>query len=738
LAERSDRRAGDWRKVGLTPGKIFVVGDPKQSIYAFRRADIEAYLEVVQNVIKKQGGVECNLTTNFRSHGGILNFVNASFEKLIHLVPGLQPSYVAIQPAREGGGEGSHGNTSLPFRTVAIRRVVPEEGEINAEIACQMEAESLARWLAEEVLDRAEILDREGRPVVVRAKDVAILLRKLTDLHHYLEPLRRRGIRYVVEGEKHFYAAQEIVDAVNLLRAVENPYDRAALVGLLRSPIGGLKDAEIYRLHRRSLLDYRRLNRLDKGVDAELGKRVRELFGMLHKLHEEIRQLPVGEAVTRVFAALPMEVLAARSFHGEQAIANLEKIRRQAETLGREGSGTLKEVISLLQRRVLELKEEAEGALAEETVDAVRILSVHKSKGLEFPVVVLAGCQSGTRNADGTKVKVYPDWSTQLVGLRINELSNLSGVFLEEKAKLREDEEQKRVLYVAATRAREHLSISCAGTRAGGSGSFVSMLERAIGDFTSSLEPKVVLAGSREIEVNVVTARLEPPDHVLTDKGNESPVVDWSRYRNFWKRRDEIYREGLRRPLFVTPSSLKKREEELAEEYPDKEYRVPSVEKSILIGNLAHRFLQDWDFSMKRRGARDGADSFLRDFIKGLPEPVPDPIQMELAEIFQIFFMSSVYEELRTSEILGREVPLIMPWDGQVMEGVIDVIYEKEGHLYVADYKTDKIERKELSGVAKGYHYQAEIYSEAVRRVLRRDVSEFKLIFLRLGEALQV
>ena len=84
-----------------------------------------------------------------------------------------------------------------------------------------------------------------------------MLFRKLTDIHDYLEPLRRRGIRYVVEGERHFYAAKEIIDAVNLLRAIDNPNDRLALVGVLRSPIGGMTDQSLYDLHCQNLLDYR-------------------------------------------------------------------------------------------------------------------------------------------------------------------------------------------------------------------------------------------------------------------------------------------------------------------------------------------------------------------------------------------------------------------------------------------------------------------------------------------------
>ncbi len=99
LAEQPSQAATDWRQVKVVPGKIFVVGDPKQSIYAFRRADIEAYLEVVERMIKAQNGVECRLTTNFRSNAAILDGVNGAFQNLIQAQDGVQPPYIAIHPA---------------------------------------------------------------------------------------------------------------------------------------------------------------------------------------------------------------------------------------------------------------------------------------------------------------------------------------------------------------------------------------------------------------------------------------------------------------------------------------------------------------------------------------------------------------------------------------------------------------------------------------------------------------
>jgi ATP-dependent helicase/nuclease subunit A len=728
LAEQPGQAAMDWRQVKVVPGKIFVVGDPKQSIYAFRRADIEAYLEVVEKIIKAQHGVECRLTTNFRSNAAILDGVNGAFERLIQAQDGVQPPYIAIHAAP--------GRSAAPsdMAKLLVRKIVADR-EIDAETARRLEGESLARWLKEQVLGKTAILDAHGETVRAQSKDVAILLRKLTDIHDYLEPLRRQGIRYVVEGERHFYAAKEIIDAVNLLRAVENPHDRLALVGVLRSPLGGLTDQQIYELHRQNLLDYRAAAKLGKDFPPALA----QLYAALARLHEETRALPIGAAVAHVFATLPVELLAACYFHGEQAVANLQKLAQQAELLGREGLTTLKEAIRQLEKRVLDVKDEGESALAEENLDAVRIMSIHKAKGLEFSIVILAGCQAGIEGGRNTDAEALFDWSTGLTGLRIGSMQNLAGLYIAEKSRLRGAEEQKRLLYVAMTRAREHLIISCAPSSRRANGSFFSMLDGALDDrITGAQSSQSVSLGRGAVAIEVVSESLTAPSRATTKTAGAKKKPNWQPFVDTWARRAAAYEKARQAAPFLTPTLLKRQEEALTEAGDRLNKQTYRQSTAMVIGDLAHRFLHNWDFST-------GVDNFepgLRDWIAGaLPgEPAPSrrEIESELGDIFQGFFRSKAYAELAGARFLGREVPLLMPWNGQVMEGVIDLIYETNGLLYLADYKTDRIAQNELSQGAERYRVQAEIYSQAVKQSLGREPAAFKIIFLRLGAAVEL
>ena len=728
LAEQPGQAAMDWRQVKVVPGKIFVVGDPKQSIYAFRRADIEAYLEVVEKIIKSQDGIECRLTTNFRSNETILDGVNGVFENLIQERHGLQPAYIPLYPAPV--------RVSVPTRIpkLLVRKITAAQ-EINAETARHLEADSLAHWLKQEVLGKAMISNGRGEEVFAQAKDVAILLRKLTDIHDYLLALRKQGIRYVVEGERNFYAAKEIVDAVNLLRAVDNPYDRFALVGVLRSPLGGLTDQQIYDLHRQNLLNYLAATKLD---GKDFPPTLAQLYGALGRLHEETRALPIGAAVAHVFATLPVELLAACYFHGEQAVANLQKLSQQAEMLGREGMTTLKEAIRQLEKRVLDVKDEGESALAEEHLDAVRIMSIHKAKGLEFPIVILAGCHTGVEGGRGADAEALFDWSTGLSGIRIGAISDLAGLYITEKSRLRTAEEQKRLLYVAMTRAREHLIISGAPGGRRSSGSFLSMLDDTLEQRISvARSSEIVSLGKGMIAIDVVSEGLAAPSSMKKTPSRKKDI-DRQTFIERWRDRRAAYEISLRTAPFLTPTLIKYQEAALTEASSRIDGKHDGQTPALVVGDLAHRFLENWNFTDDLGRFEQALHNWLAYALSAEFESDLPQIESELQRIFAGFIRSSAYSELATARILGREVPLLIPWNGRIMEGIIDLIYEKNGLLYLADYKTDKIARTELNQRAERYRPQAEIYLKATEQSLGRSPAAFKLIFLRLGKAVEL
>ena len=721
LCEQPQQHVKDWHDIQLVPGKVFVVGDPKQSIYAFRGADIEAYLKVVQEIIQAQNGVECRLTTNFRSQAGILHVVNGVFEKLIQSHEGLQPAYIAIDPGRTD-------DTTDPLPAVILRKVHSAGDTPNADAARSLEAESLAHWLKNEVLGKIFFRDRNGRRTAAQPGHVAYLMRSLTHVQSYLEPLRRLGIRYVVEGERNFYATQEVIDVVNLLRAIDNPNDRLALVGVLRSPLGGHNDRELFDLSQRNLLDYR-LIASSRWVD--LPRSIAGIYQRLFRLHRDTRRLTVGNAVARIFKDLPVALLAASTFAGEQAVANLEKVREIAKEMGGLGPATLKEVVTELERRVQDGEEEPESVLDEETLDAVKVMSIHKAKGLEFPIVVLVDAMSAVDQTRSPPVEVKQDWSTGLVGLHVGRVWNLSGVFLDEKRKRREAHERIRLLYVAMTRSQTQLVVSYAERKQRGSESLFSLLDNSTGGLLAQPTSTAVPCGPGEI---TVAASVESPESRETGTRKLEPdtdTSDWSSYAQHWRRRWDRYQELQAVPLFLTPTGLEAERSEPTGQSPRKHTSILTPDVALIVGEVTHRILENWDF--QTGNVQADLDQALAQHIIPVSEQERWLVTEEIRALWATFSSSPAYQELGSARVLGRELPFVLPWGQQVMEGVIDVLYEFQEEIYVADYKTDQIGADELDQALESHRQQAEIYTAAVERSLDREVAGFKLILLRLG-----
>jgi len=448
--------------------------------------------------------------------------------------------------------------------------------------------------------------------------------------------------------------------------------------------------------------------------------------------------LPIGAAIAQVFSTLPVELLAACYFHGEQAVANLQKLAQEAELLGREGTTTLKQAIRQLEKRVLEVKDEGESALAEEHLDAVRVMSIHKAKGLEFPIVVLAGCHTGVEGGRAADAEALFDWSTGLTGVRIGQVSDLAGLYIAEKSRLRTAEEQKRLLYVGMTRAREHLIISCAAGSRRSTGSFLSMLDSTVEQRIGAAQnSETITVGKGTIEIEVVSENLTAPSASQKSASTMSDV-NWQDFIERWRRRRVNYESMGRTAPFVTPSRLKYQEQALTEAGNRGDGDVYGRSPSLVVGDLAHRFLQHWDFADDVTRFEGALHDWLSHALSSESESFLASIESELQRIFSGFIRSSAYSEIASARILGREVPLLMPWHGQIMEGILDLIYEKNGLLYLADYKTDRIAQAELSQGVERYRPQAEIYLKAVEQSLGRSPAAFKVIFLRLGKAVEL
>lgn len=718
VSERHGQHASSWKEMALEPGKLFIVGDPKQSIYAFRRADIEAFDRVVQKIEAEQGMVQ-TLTTNFRSDAAVLGPVNDVFDRLFERRPHVQPANVRLEvrPNRRPA------NTDPGVR---LRLVAPQgtDEPFDAAGATRAEAEMLARWLHEDILSRDSM----------KPGHVALLFRKLTQAEVYLDALRRYGIAYVIEGEKHFYRRQEIIDLINVLRVLDNPHDTIALVGVLRSPVGGLTDREVYDLRQAGWFDYRQYRRLELWAHS-CAPSVRRLYERLAALHQEISVLPLADAIQRVFDHLPMLELAAASLHGEQAVANLLKAKQTAAALADRPHLTLSGFVDLMVARLEEQPDEAESPLVEESLDAIQVLTIHKAKGLEFPIVVLPGLHQGTGRERSVPTVSY-DWSSGTYGLSLGDRHTFGSVLIADKMMMREEAERRRVLYVGMTRAKELLMLS-GGITARSTGENVLGLFQDIGEGEVGVaSTKVLTVGASVIPHTVVEApERKRPRRSGSHSSSWSPI-DPDSIAARWQTRTSVWMDARATPPHLTPTLLQKETGPVPGLSRTSE---TDAEVSRLIGVLAHRILERWEFKEAPPRFDDHITATVQISLTPDQRHLAPTVTESLQALFKTFGQSDAYARLRAATILGREIPFLIPWENrQMMEGVIDIIYRLDGSIWIADYKTDAVTADQAPAHAERYRTQSEVYKTAARLGLGIEQVRFHCLFLRCATAVEL
>jgi ATP-dependent exoDNAse (exonuclease V) beta subunit len=461
LLAGKDPSVARWRDVVPAPGKLFVVGDPKQSIYRFRRADVGIYQEV-KALLRERGATVLALTSNFRAVPSLQRLVNAAFAS--HMVEDhetLQAGYVRLTPYRaERAGQPSV--VALP-----VPRPYGQWGMTKAAIAESLPdaVGAFVRWLVEESGWKVTERDRPGEELPVAARHVCVLFRRFSQwgadvTRPYVEALESRGIPHMLVGGKSFHLREEVESLRTALVAIEWPDDELAVYGTLRGPLFAVGDE--------ALLEYReRVGRLHpfrvrepgpgEPAASHLGP-VAEALGLLRELHRRRNFRPVEETIEALLAATRAHAAFILRPSGEQALANVLRTAELARAWEASGGISFRGFVEQLQQ---EAEGEApEAPIVEEGSEGVRIMTVHRAKGLEFPVVILTDI---TANVAAANPGRWVDTDRGLCAVRLGGWSPWDLLDHEDTEVARDRAEGVRVAYVAATRARDLLVVPAVG-----------------------------------------------------------------------------------------------------------------------------------------------------------------------------------------------------------------------------------------------------------------------------------
>ncbi len=738
-------------------GKLFIVGDAKQSIYRFRGADVTVFRDE-RGVIEGQGGVAFALDTSYRAHRELIQGLNELLRPVLGVDedparPWVEP-FASLLHHREEPGPGF----ITPYIELHLVAGTKAEG------ALDRAAGALAGRIVELVAGGAQVSDDTGGTRPLDYGDFAILCRASGSFAAYEDALERAAVPFLTVAGRGFYGRPEIRDVLNVLHALADPTDDLALVGLLRSPAFGLSDAALYALCRErdqaesAASLWATLGAPSRASLGDDGPKATRAVCIIADLHGRVGRISVADLLKAfldatdyraalIQSAQSREQSGGAEFRGVQSrgTRNLAKLLGDAHASGIVGVGEFLEYVAGLRdsgTREGEARAAAEGA--------VQIMSVHMAKGLEFPVVVIGDVAYGRRGPN--RVLVDPDLGV-LLPLK-DEDDRLSAVYRLGQA-LNDDQEAAeldRLLYVATTRAREKLLISgCIRLNKGGAiGKQAGWLETiggpeglALAETAVSPEQQgagVVHLDLRAGHVPVSCTIYPPPSTEQSPAQSRHPSGGTPQHREL----DEPgygrdHRSGgigteaavplpppLLAPVTFGKEVVDQRTRDQERDPPQRAWRVvpPATSRPRApareIGLIVHEALAAWRFPDTgfERWARARARAHGLTDARELDEAVRQ------SRLLLVRFRNHpLFQEMDAAERRLHEVPYSLMVDGSVERRIIDALYLKDGVWTIIEFKTGEFkDEADFQRRLKEEDYlgQARRYLDAVRRLLGR------------------
>ena len=729
----AEDRPRSWEQITPEKGKLFVVGDPKQSIYRFRRADV-VQMTRLRERIRQAGGGSVSLVQNFRSQERLVSWVNHVFGQWMPDgsesqtdEPSLQAKYEAMHARRNDGSDGD----SRP-RVWALANIHTEDntGQVRED-----ESRDIAALLQQIVSTPWQTMDRTAtdsagqeayRPV--KYSDICLLLPTRTGLQGLERELERSEIPYRLESASLIFETQEIRDLLNCLRSIDDPSNQVATVAALRSPAFGCSDVELL-LHRESGGSFNYLADQSQRPDAP----VVEGLGVLHAFHERRTNGSIGALIDGfVRDRMLMEVATDHPRMREQW-RRYRFMVEQAWQFSAVAGNSLRAFVDWIEEQVDGRAQITESPVPETDEDAVRVMTIHAAKGLEFPVVVLTGInsrrtfRSDIAYFDRDRARVGVGFTAGKGRFETEDFSDL--------AKFERDmhaAEGVRLMYVAATRARDHLVLSMRRPKgAWGSGSQAGVIANFL-EGHPQLWTDVVLAAPPSAEDDAFEDGTEDDSSAL--EAVESAAEHSVEARDQWQDQRKGLLEELRRPSTMAATALgyaapgdsdapdgPVEQDDKPEPVTDEPWRRGRAGSEV--GRAVHAVLQGIDLA-----TGDGIPERAR--AQAVVEGVPDR-EDDIADFARAAVASDIVKRAVASGRLWREVPVAVGMGGGSLHGFIDLLFEEDDGLVVVDYKTDSVTSEAAAEAVQRYRLQGGAYAYAVEQVTGKRVKDVIFLYLQ-------
>lgn len=663
----------------LDRNNLFVVGDPKQSIYAFRGADINVFYKVLDDVNNISQDSIITLEKNYRSVNTVLNFINGIFEKL------MTRGYDRLDPVKESKNE------------IDIE-VLENENIEDTEEATIFEARLVAKRI-KQIVDEGEFDYR----------DIALLFRSTTRNFYYEEALKEYGIPFHNSSSKRYFYRKEILDIINGLKAISNPYDSISMIGFLRGPMVGLSDDTVfYLLANKDRNIYETMKKVrDIGLGEKEDIKLNNAYNLLNYFHSIKDVSTISHVLRELLEKTNFLELQLLQEHGKQSLANINKFRTIAEEFDMMNNKTLESFIDYIEK--IRLEDTSEGVISSD--NTVNLLTIHKSKGLQFPVVIIPELAKDIPNR-------FPRFLYEKesgIGIRFNDCRGIyDEIRLNENKKL--NEEKKRVIYVAMTRAENKLILGNLGKDKG----YKKMLKDYLNIEEYNLIDSIDLESDNNTKILELIDSNKSENIKLDVYPNLTDIneVMGTGFNKFSISQFLTYKECRRKFYFSHINNL-----DFPETKSDRNRDV--IISGMDKGNIIHKFCQVYEETQEDKRLLE-----------------------DITQSYGIEFNDSIYEELKPYiknfkkyyknryEIVYIEKPFNIKIQNYYMSGVIDRININDDGIEIVDLKTNKLyNKKEL---IEYYTPQLRFYAYVVGKILNQKVKKSSIIFLENGEKVDI
>ncbi|MCU0480913.1 MAG: UvrD-helicase domain-containing protein [Anaerolineae bacterium] len=724
----------------------FLVGDDKQSIYGFRGADVSVFTTVKERIVSADGENPA-LTISFRTQSRLIDWFNRLFgtllqrdEKLPTLIRNFQVSYGDPMQAKRPSE-----HDYPPVRLLLINNHTADKpnDKLDPDTRRAWEAENIAAEIQRLISEKTPVWDKEKKAYrPVEYHDIAILFKRMTHIGVYESAFKQAGLPFVTVAGKGYYDRQEVWDIINLLQAVYNPYDELALVSALRSPLFAISDDGLLALRLLSGEDARLWDTLAQHDDGRIPTidqpRLASAYHLISELRAQLGRRSLADLLRLAIDQTHYLAILSGLPDGDRRRGNIEKLIQKATEYHTLSLGEF-----VLYWRNLNEKEIREGEAPIEVGNALTLMTIHASKGLEYPVVFIPDAQSKEMSEKSPVIyEAGGTFACKIVmdGEAFKPFAYEWVSFLNtERAKA----ESLRLLYVATTRAGDYLYISgMVSAKKDGGLSYGGWLKSVIE--TLHIENTIFTLLDEGRESNEIhDTQIIIPQH---RQPVTAPIK--SRITDLWDTDfdtitpaplpllDAIRIERIAPTKHLSATALadlgsseqdppegelyaKRFRQRVFHDAPDRIGQVITTDERLIsrrIGEMVHEALRHWHLPSRMDEAQ------LRQILQNyawrvdLRDDAPVGVIDEAYALLKKFEQNRIFDEINRAKPVYRELPFVFNWGEHILHGVIDVLCQTDGVWTIYDYKTSTVRDRDYINHAKRYHLQLAIYAHAVEK----------------------